>query len=234
MSVRLTIAAAAPTRESETAHTRAPPLPGRLHVVAFMARGHYRVGHHERVMRALAVSVVLATSAAAGAVKPPASALPVVEVAFDRPGATPRPLKETTLALNGAANLLSMRVTKITYPGVACGFTFRGARPPSPATVTMTGRTANGAFASGPLNVTWTATGNEQTDAGSGDDKTGKWVFVAAANTNRNGPGWVVSVTGISKDKSATPAAVTCQLFSAATLTRVNGPVGYWAGFATR
>ncbi len=157
-----------------------------------------------------------------------------VAVTFDSPGAAPRPIRETVVAVAKPTTVLSMRVSRITYSGLACGFTFHGARPPGPVTIEMTGAMKSGRFASGLVNAAWTAASSEQTDAGSSDDKKAKWLFVAAANTNRNGPGWVISLTGISTDKSVRPTEATCTLKSATAFTKANGPVSYWAGFATR
>ena len=159
---------------------------------------------------------------------------PVV-VTFDTPGATPRPYRETVVAIAPGSTRLAMRVTKITYRGLACGVTFRGTRPPSPVTIRMQGTVRRRTLDSGPLRVAWSATSTRDTDAGLSSDKNAGWSFVAAANVNRNGTGWVVSLTGLANDRTARPSALSCTIDApaGAAFAPANGPAGYWSGFAT-
>jgi hypothetical protein len=157
-----------------------------------------------------------------------------VAVVFDRPGNTPRPLRETVVAIKGTPKTLTMTVEKITYKGVACGFTFRGARPASPVTIRMTGTAPNGGFDSGDLQVEWQPDSKQETSsASSGDSKQG-WSFLSAANTDRSdATRWVVSMGSVPQDPKNVPRTVICALSSAVGFAGANGPVGYWAGFAT-
>jgi hypothetical protein len=163
--------------------------------------------------------------------RPIGTVAPVV-VTFDQPGATPRPIRETVRPIGAATQELRSEVRAITYRGLACGFTFRGTRPPGPVTIRVQGISASGRFDSGPLAVAWDRAGL-QTEAAAAT-RTG-WSFGAAANPNRNGPGYVVSAGGIPPEGSPLPTSAVCTLRTsgAARFAPANGPVGYWAGFAT-
>ena len=155
-----------------------------------------------------------------------------VSVVFDTPGADPRPLRETTVAIGAPTKALRMRVTELTYRGVVCGFTFAGTRPVSPVTIRIGGTTPSGAFSSGPVELRWTADGTSSADSPSSDNG---WSFSADAYPSRNSPGWAVSVGAVTADgENVNPSDVSCELRSANLFVSENGPVGYWAGFATR
>jgi hypothetical protein len=159
-----------------------------------------------------------------------------VTVDFDTPGSTPRPLKEVTVTVSSPVTTLDMEITKVSYAGATCGFSFRGTRPPSPVKVRIWGATGSGAdavaFDSGPLAVAWEPAGTRATSADSGSDKAAGWNFLADAVPNRNGPGWVVQAAGVPQKKDK-PTTLRCSLTSEAPITSANGPIGYWAGFAT-
>jgi len=157
-----------------------------------------------------------------------------IAVTFDAPGADPRPIRETTNAISGSPTSLTMNIDRVTYPGVVCGFSFRGsARPASPVTIRMTGRMAGVAFDSGLVKVAWTG---DRVSAASASDDAGGWNFLGDATVNRNGAGWVVQLGAVPKGggKSGKPFAARCTVTSSVAFTAANGPVGYWAGFATR
>ncbi len=157
-----------------------------------------------------------------------------VVVAFDSPGADPRPLKETPIVLTGPTTRLGMTITNLSYRGVVCGFTFTGSRPASPATITVSGTVKAGSFTSGAVSVGWTDAGVVET----GEVKSNNgWSFSADAYPNRNGSGWAVSigaVTGEGEDVIPKVASCTLTATPSAPFVPANGPVGYWAGFATR
>ena len=155
-----------------------------------------------------------------------------VAVAFDSPGTDPRPLREVSVPIAVPTNVLRMRVTDLTYRGVVCGFTLSGTRPNSPLTIAVRGTIASGSFASGPARVVWTADGIVSAEAPLSNNG---WSFSADAYPSRNGPGWAVSIGAVTAEgDNVIPSAVTCELRSAGGFGPVNGPVGYWAGFATR
>ena len=66
------------------------------------------------------------------------------------------------------------------------------------------------------------------------------WSFSADAYPNRTGPGWAVSIGAVTGEgDDVIPTAASCTLNAAgssgaAPFVPANGPVGYWAGFATR
>jgi hypothetical protein len=156
----------------------------------------------------------------------------VVRVRFDNPGADPRPIKEIPVEITSPTARLAMRITDLTYRGIACGFTFTGVRPRSPVTITVEGKTAVSVFSSGPVSVAWTQDG--VTTADSPQSNNG-WSFSADAVTNRNGPGWVVTIGAVTSDgPNSIPTEAQCVLRSGSAFEPKNGPVGYWAGFATR
>lgn len=179
------------------------------------------------------VSEAAGSNGAVGTAVPGASAA-AVQVAFDTPGADPRPLKETTVDITGTPSVLAMDITGISYRGLVCGFTFRGTqRPSSPVTIRMTGTAGGLAFDSGQVKVAWTG---DQVTADAAADEKGGWNFLSDATPSRNGQGWVVQLGAIPKstDSKELPSSAGCTLTSPTALGAANGPVGYWAGFATR
>ena len=189
---------------------------------------------------AVLVTALLALSACAGTKPSTSTAVPtspppkgVVPVVFDAPGADPRPIRETMQTITGSPISLTMDIAQVSYPGVVCGFSFRGPqRPTSPVTIRMTGRMAGVAFDSGLVKVAWTG---DTVSAGSASDDGGGWNFLGDATVNRNGAGWVVQLGAVPKggDGKQKPSAATCTVTSAVPFAAANGPVGYWAGFAT-
>ena len=155
-----------------------------------------------------------------------------ISVVFDTPGDNPRPLKETAVAIGAPTSVLRMRVTDLTYRGVVCGFTFAGTRPTSPVTIRIEGTTATAGFSSGPVELRWKADGTTSADSPSSDRR---WSFSADSYPSRNGPGWAVSIGAVTAEgENVNPTEVTCELRSSVEFVPQNGPVGYWAGFATR
>ena len=160
-----------------------------------------------------------------------------VTVPFDVTRNDARPLKETMLAVEKPVDVLSMKVTGIAYRGMICGFSIQGTAPTSPLTIRQIVTTPAGTFDSGPIDVSWTALDDAAVTAGTA--QIGTWNFSAEAHVNRSGPGWVVSIGGVTAsrggdDKDVTPTEGGCELRSANTVfTPETGPVGYWAGFAT-
>ena len=172
-----------------------------------------------------------ATTEVAGAATE-ADASEEISVVFDTPGDNPRPLKETAVAIGAPTSVLRMRVTDLTYRGVVCGFTFAGMRPTSPVTIRVEGTTAAGRFSSGPVELRWKDDGTTSADSPSSD---GGWSFSADSYPSRNGPGWAVSIGAVTAEgENVNPTEVTCELRSGVEFVPQNGPVGYWAGFATR
>lgn len=157
-----------------------------------------------------------------------------VAVGFDSPGADPRPLKETPIVLTGPSTHLGMTITDLSYRGVVCGFTFTGRRPVPPVAITVSGTVKAGSFTSGAVSVGWTAAGVVET----GEVKSNNgWSFSADAYPNRNGPGWAVSIGAVTGEgEDVIPKEASCTLTAALSTPFVpaNGPIGYWAGFATR
>lgn len=155
-----------------------------------------------------------------------------ISVVFDTPGADPRPLKETAVAIDAPTPVLRMRVTDLTYRGVVCGFTFTGTRPASPVTIRVAGTTAAGGFTSGPVGLRWADDGTTSADSPSSDNG---WSFSADSYPSRNGRGWAVSIGAVTAEgENVNPTGATCELRSGVEFVAENGPVGYWAGFATR
>lgn len=156
----------------------------------------------------------------------------VVEVEFENPGNAVDALRERTVRIDQPTDVLRMKITKITYRGVVCGFTFRGGQPESPVTIRVQGRTPKVTFDSGAVPVSWT--GADAASVQSGSATSNGWNFSAAANPNRNGPGWVVSLGGVtSPGPDTVPTEATCEIRSAKPVfTDAVGPVGYWAAFA--
>lgn len=155
-----------------------------------------------------------------------------ISVVFDTPGADPRPLKETAVAIDSPTPVLRMRVTDLTYRGVVCGFTLAGTRPASPVTIRIEGTTAAGGFTSGPVGLRWADDGTTSADSPSSDNG---WSFSADSYPSRNGPGWAVSIGAVTAEgENVNPTGATCELRSGVEFVAENGPVGYWAGFATR
>lgn len=167
---------------------------------------------------------------AAGKDAPAAS--DVVEVVFENPGNAVDALREKTVRIDEPTNVLRMKVTELTYRGVVCGFTFRGGQPASPVTIRVEGRTPKGTFDSGAVPVSWTGADEASVDAG--DASSNGWNFAAAATINRNGPGWVVQLGGVTQPGPDTiPTEVNCEIRSPKPVfTPAVGPVGYWAAFA--
>jgi hypothetical protein len=160
------------------------------------------------------------------------TAADVVTVAFDSPGADPRPLREVAVSIAAPVKALRMRVTDLTYRGVVCGFTLAGDRPTSPLTISVEGSIPSGSFSSGPATVSWTVDGAVDATAPASNNG---WSFSADAYPSRNGPGWAVSIGAVTGEgDSVIPTSVSCELRSDLGFVAANGPVGYWAGFATR
>lgn len=185
--------------------------------------------------------VVAATSEEQGVAAPDGSAPVVVNqitgddlvpVVFDFP-ATPRPIKEVDRPIAADTKRLALKVSGLSYHGVVCGFSIKGTRPESPAIIRMTGTKADGTgFDSGPISVAWTLTEPPEVSSG-GSDNNG-WNFLSDANPNRSGPGWVVSLGGVTPNVAgAVPESAACSLeLGVGFFAPVNGPIGYWAGFA--
>ncbi len=144
----------------------------------------------------------------------------------------PRPLKETPVTLKAPSKQLTVDISKITYSGIVCGFTFTGEQPPSPISITMSVEQSDGTVASGKVPMEWT--GTEDKTGGASD--TG-WDFLGDAQANRLGPGWVVQVGAIPKGGGqgvTPPKRARCVLDSANEIPVASGPVNIWAGFATK
>ena len=164
----------------------------------------------------------------------PAPSKDAVAVTFDNPGSAPRPIKEKVLAIRSPRSSFSMIVAKVSYPGLVCGFTFKGVRPPGPATIRITGMGKTGRFDSGELRVTWDANSKQETSSASSGDAASGWSFLSAANVDRStNAGWVVSAGAVPQDKSNLPTSVVCAMKTTTPVAATSGPVGYWAGFAT-
>ncbi len=164
---------------------------------------------------------------------PPASrdAAQEIAVVFDTPGSDPRPLRETDVAISVPTSSLRMRVTDLTYRGVVCGFTFTGTRPSGPVSIRVDGTTPSGGFTSGPVELRWADDGTTSADAPSSDNS---WSFSADAYASRTSQGWAVSIGAVTAEgDNVVPSEVTCELRAVEPFTEENGPVGYWAGFAT-
>ena len=105
-------------------------------------------------------------------------------------------------------------------------------RPTSPVTIRVEGTTAAGRFSSGPVELRWKDDGTTSADSPSSD---GGWSFSADSYPSRNGPGWAVSIGAVTAEgENVNPTEVTCELRSGVEFVAQNGPVRYWAGFATR
>jgi hypothetical protein len=160
-----------------------------------------------------------------------------VVVPFDVARNEARPLKETVKSLGAVpTDSLSMKITGIAYRGLICGFSFLGDAPTGPVTIQQRVQSPTGTFDSGPIAVSWTGTDDDTVEAGSSQDQT--WNFSAEAHKNRSGPGWVVSIGGVTAsnggdDVAVTPTDGSCEIRSTKKVfTETVGPVGYWAGFA--
>lgn len=184
----------------------------------------------------VAMCVAWVSAGPASATKKPSKRAPiastVVPIAFDAPGTNPRPLRETTVIVDKATDTLAMTITGISYRGIVCGFSLRGVRPAPPVTIRLSGTTSAGSFDSGAVAVSWTPTAKEAT---AGAAESHGWSFSAEGHPNRGGPGWVVSIGGVtSPGPSAVPTGARCELrASRPVFVPAAGPVGYWAGFAT-
>jgi hypothetical protein len=156
----------------------------------------------------------------------------LVEVTFDFPD-TPRAINEVERPIADGTKRLALKVSGLTYHGVVCGFSIKGARPESPALIQMTGTKADGTgFDSGSVSVAWTSTEPPEVSSGGADNN--GWNFLSDANVNRSGPGWVVSLGGVTAPgPDSVPQSVACSLeLGTGTFSSANGPIGYWAGFA--
>ncbi len=156
----------------------------------------------------------------------------LVEVAFDFPD-TARPIKEVDQPVADGTKRLALKVSGLTYHGVVCGFSIKGTRPESPVLIRMTGTKADGTgFDSGPISVAWTSTEPPVVSSGGADNN--GWNFLSDANPNRSGPGWVVSLGGVTPDGAGSiPKTAACSLEpGVGTFSTANGPIGFWAGFA--
>jgi hypothetical protein len=168
---------------------------------------------------------------------PPISHRPdAVVVPFDAARNEARPLKETVKPIASPTDVLSMKITGIAYRGLICGFSFQGDAPAAPVTIQQRVQSPAGTYDSGPIAVSWTGLDDATVEAGSSQDQS--WNFSAEAHRNRSGPGWVVSIGGVTAsiggdDAPITPTDASCEIRSAEKVfvARV-GPVGYWAGFA--
>jgi hypothetical protein len=168
---------------------------------------------------------------------PPISHRPdAVVVPFDAARNEARPLKETVKPIASPTDVLSMKITGIAYRGLICGFSFQGDAPAAPVTIQQRVQSPAGTFDSGPIAVTWTGLDDATVEAGSSQDQS--WNFSAEAHRNRSGPGWVVSIGGVTAsiggdDVAITPTDASCEIRSAEKVFVADiGPVGYWAGFA--
>jgi hypothetical protein len=156
----------------------------------------------------------------------------LVPVTFDFPD-TARPIKEVDQPVADGTKRLALKVSGLTYHGVVCGFSIKGTRPESPVLIRMTGTKADGTgFDSGPISVAWTSTEPPEVSSGGADNN--GWNFLSDANPNRSGPGWVVSLGGVTPaGEGSIPKTAACSLEpGVGTFAAVNGPIGYWAGFA--
>jgi hypothetical protein len=159
-----------------------------------------------------------------------------VVVAYDAGRNEARPLNETVVPITANSDVLAMKITGFSYRGVICGFSITGDAPPSPLTIRQFVRTPAGTFDSGPIDVTWKSLADDSVTAGTG--QSGTWNFNAEAHVNRSGPGWVVSIGGVTPsigddETDAIPTDGGCELRSAKKVfTTKVGPIGYWAGFA--
>ena len=96
----------------------------------------------------------------------------------------------------------------------------------------MRGASPATSFDSGTLSISWTGLDSDLVKADSGSNN--GWSFSSEAHVNRNGPGWVISLGGVTAEAAnVVPRNATCELTVAEPLVAANGPVGYWAGFAT-
>ena len=125
-----------------------------------------------------------------------------------------------------------MTITAISYRGIVCGFSLRGVRPPSPVSIRLSGKTGAGPFDSGAVDVSWTDAAKEAT---AGAAESHGWSFSAEGHPNRGGPGWVISIGGVTAaGPNAVPSGATCELRAERPVfVPATGPIGYWAGFAT-
>jgi hypothetical protein len=156
----------------------------------------------------------------------------LVGVTFDFPD-TPRSIKEVDRTVADGTKRLAMKVSGLTYHGVVCGFSIKGSRPESPVLIRMSGTKADGTgFDSGPISVAWTSSEPPEVSSGGADNN--GWNFLSDANPNRSGPGWVVSLGGVTPaGPGSIPKTMACSLEpGVGTFSAVNGPIGYWAGFA--
>ena len=156
----------------------------------------------------------------------------LVPVSFDFPD-TARPIKEVDRPVADGTKRLALTVSGLTYHGVVCGFSIKGTRPESPVLIRMTGTKADGSgFDSGPISVAWTSTEPPKVSSGGADNN--GWNFLSDANPNRSGPGWVVSLGGVTPAGAGSiPKTAACSLEpGVGTFSAANGPIGYWAGFA--
>lgn len=158
-----------------------------------------------------------------------------VPVAFDATRNERRPLKETVVALAAPTDVLAMRVSGFNYRGLICGFSILGEAPPSPVTIRQFVKSPAGVFDSGPIEVSWTKLDDASAFGGVGQSDS--WNYSAEAHVNRSGPGWVVSLGGVTApgtdEVSVTPTEGGCELRAAGKVfTPSTGPIGYWAGFA--
>ena len=96
----------------------------------------------------------------------------------------------------------------------------------------MIGKSPATSFDSGALAVAWTALDSQKVQAGNSSNNS--WNFSAEAHVNRTGPGWVISLGGVTAEGSnVIPTSAMCELVLTTPLKDFNGPIGYWAGFAT-
>jgi hypothetical protein len=160
----------------------------------------------------------------------PADAVPIdYFVSKDNPPL----IKETAVPLSAPTKTVSMLVNNITYAGIVCGFSFTGIdRPVSPVKFRFQIETASGSIVDTTVDVSWKGDQDEPA-AGKGDG----YNFLADAQINRNGPGWVVQVGAVpeggGKGKPI-PKRALCSLSSDVEMPVTVGPVSYWAGYATR
>jgi hypothetical protein len=141
-------------------------------------------------------------------------------------------LKETLVPMKSASKSVAMIVNNITYAGVVCGFSFTGAdRPVSPIKFHFQIERDDNTVVDTTIDVAWDGD-QDQPASGNADG----WNFLADAQVNRNGPGWVVQVGAVpeggGKGKPI-PKRALCTLSSGTEMPVTVGPVAYWAGFAT-
>jgi hypothetical protein len=127
-------------------------------------------------------------------------------------------IKETLLPLEEPTKSISMLISEISYGGVVCGFSFTGAkRPDSPVKVRFELLDSDGTVVESALDIEWSG---DQEKAAS--NVINGWNFLSDAQTNRNGPGWVVQVGALPQgggQERTPPKQAVCELTRVRSLT---------------